>query len=67
MPKKRLKKPFYRLTAECGSRECRHREFAVDRKSVHRVGTDGQAHETRNVVCPVCRMWADVKKIERVE
>lgn len=63
---KKLKKPYFRVTAECSSRECLYREFTVERKTVYRVSTSGQTYETRNVVCPVCRMLADVTRIERV-
>ncbi|MEW6670204.1 MAG: hypothetical protein AB1427_00790 [Thermodesulfobacteriota bacterium] len=62
-----MKKPFYLVTAQCSSPKCRHREFTVERKQVVKINSAGQQYEINNIVCPVCRMWAYVTRIERAE
>lgn len=58
-----MKPLFDRITAIC----VRDGQFQVERKPKKRMTTDG--HEIigyAKVVCPNCRMWADVVHVEAV-
>ena len=61
-----MKKPYYLLTAKCRNPKCNTSVFTVERKRVVRMSESGTEYETRNVVCPGCRTWADVTKIKQV-
>lgn len=55
------------VTAVCNSRRCNSRTFTVERKKIMRRSTSGDDFLMQNIVCPECRMWADVQKIEKRE
>ena len=53
----------HNVTAVCE----RHGEFQVQRKTVRKKSTSGEIYTIENLVCPNCRCWAKVSKIEEVE
>jgi hypothetical protein len=59
-----MKKPYYQITAICNTPTCRGRIFRAERKRVVRTSQSGAEYKTSRVVCPQCRMWADVTKID---
>jgi len=40
--------------------------FDVDRKQVRKSATDGNEYTISKLICPGCRLWADVVSIEEV-
>lgn len=53
-----------KITGEC--EKCGR--FEVIRKRGKRVDTHGQIHDLpRSVVCPNCRMWGQIVKIEEMK
>ncbi len=59
-----MKRPYYIITALCDSRLCKGREFQVERKHVVKTSTSGQKYTIEHVVCPECKMWANITGIE---
>lgn len=55
-----MKKPYFNITARCE----RCGEFTVQRKKKIYVGSDDHEHIIEKLVCPDCRMHADITKIE---
>jgi hypothetical protein len=63
-----MKKPYFLITARCD----RDGEFQVQRKEKTYASTktllDGTNRFPKtSVVCPTCRMWADIKNISEVK
>lgn len=57
---------MFDLHCLCTSHKCRRFEFSVRRGSVTKRSTSNQAYTISRVVCPQCRMWADVQEIKEV-
>ena len=60
-------KPTYQVDAYCQHPRCESQSFSVLRDRIHKTGTDGRTYTISKVVCPSCRMWADVVQIQEVE
>jgi hypothetical protein len=58
---------MFDLLCLCTSHKCRRHEFRVRRGSVRRKSTSDQEYTVSRVVCPQCRMWADVQEIKEVK
>lgn len=61
-----MRPPYYILTSRCRNQNCPVDEFATQRKTVQYVSTSGRLETTVNQVCPTCRCWGTVIKIEAV-
>ena len=59
-----MRPPYFEVTAQC--KRCQPGEFFVQRKQVVKKNTEGRNYTISQVVCPGCRMWAEITKIERV-
>jgi hypothetical protein len=55
------------VTAHCTNPRCETTAFTVGRKKIEVTGTDEQTRPISKLVCPACRMWGDVVRIEQEE
>lgn len=60
-------KKFYVVAAHCTNEQCETSVFTVRRKKVMVEGSDGNLREISRLVCPMCRMWGQVVRIEQNE
>jgi len=58
--------PYYRITSRCDNPRCSTDTFVTRRKKVHYVSTCGRLENTTRQVCPQCRTWGHVDRIEEV-
>lgn len=61
-----MRPPYFRLTSRCRNESCSVDQFTTERKRVQYVSTTGRLETTVNQVCPTCRCWGTVIKIEEV-
>ena len=61
-----MRKPYFKVSAQCRNTKCDMGEFTLPRKQIVRKGSNGRPYQTANLVCPRCRTWADVTRIEKV-
>ena len=64
-----MRPPYFRVTAECPNARCvddGSGRFTVERRNIKKRSTHGQEYTISIVVCPICRMWAKVIRIEEV-
>ncbi len=59
-----MKPPFFRITAICDRCDL---EFYQDKKRCTYVSTSGREEQRQALVCPQCRCWAKIMKIETVK
>jgi hypothetical protein len=57
----------YRITAMCNSKKCKGLEIISLKNKVRKVSTAEIEYVIKNIVCPRCRMWAEIKKIEEIK
>ncbi len=62
-----MKAPYFNVTARCNHQRCSNGTFTVQRKKAVKKSAEGNSYTIGSVVCPECRMWADVVDIETVE
>lgn len=60
-----MRKPYFIVTARC--QRCPSPIFKANRKKIEKVGTDGQKYQIKKLVCPSCRMWADIVNITAIK
>jgi hypothetical protein len=58
---------MFELRCLCTSPKCGRHEFPLLRSNVVRKSTSGQPYTISQVVCPKCRMWAEVQEIKEVK
>lgn len=61
----------FRITAECGNRRCAIGAacggmFIVNRGTIKKKSTSGREYTISQVVCPECKQWGKITKIEEV-
>ena len=61
-----MRPPYFRVTAFCRNPRCSTAEFSADRKHVVKTGTGGQSYTIENLVCPQCKAWGRINKIEEM-
>lgn len=61
-----MKPPYYKLTNRCTYEQCPVDEFVTERKQVQKVSEAGTLYTTTRQVCPKCRTWGTVIRIEEV-
>jgi len=57
----------YLVTAVCTNDRCQVDTFGASRRQIDKVGTSGQPSRIERLVCPSCRLWGYITKIEEVE
>lgn len=62
-----MKNQGFTVTALCGNGHCDTIEFTMQRKRIQVEGSDGNLREISRLVCPMCRMWGQVVRIEQNE
>ncbi len=60
-----MAKDRYKITAQCENPRCGFTEFVAYRSKIIKTGTGGWPYEISKLVCPGCRMWADIVGIEK--
>jgi len=61
-----MKSPSYIVTAFCSNPDCVGEEFRRERKKCSYVSSCGVEQRIATLVCPVCRLHAEVTAIEAV-
>jgi hypothetical protein len=61
-----MRPPYYRLTSRCRNDTCDVDTFITERKKVQYISTAGKLENTTRQVCPECKTWGHITKIEEV-
>jgi hypothetical protein len=57
-------KKTYLITAQCQNARCSTGTFTTTRSKITKISTGGTPYQIAKVVCPGCKMWADITGIE---
>mgnify|MGYP004702170631 CR=1 FL=1 len=57
----------YRIQAICTNPCCPVTEFTSARKRSTYTSTDGHEYPVQRIVCPECKCWGEVLRIEKIE
>lgn len=61
-----MRKPYFEIEAQCRNDACKMK-IRTWRKKVSKVGESGQEYTIEHVVCPECKMWANIYSIKEVK
>lgn len=62
-----MRPPYFEVSARCNQSKCPTTDFKVDRRKVVKKSSEGNEYTIGQVVCPGCRMWAEVTGIREVK
>ena len=59
-----IDKKTYLVTAQCQNERCSTNIFTATRSKIIKTGTSGVLYQIEKLVCPECKMWADITRIK---